>query len=156
MSRPNGHFCLSVRWWSSILSFPGDLFQFVTVKLIYRLFGPSFKLFLIVLVFLFCCVYIVVKSVFQLSCRRHCLQQGIKFITSMMNMFKGTVRPDEIGLHSKENLKHIFPKYQIPNTKFIFPKQIFIIQCGPSLPMGPKARVLALISVMPILISAVY
>ncbi len=37
----------------------------------------------------------------------------------------------------------------LPNTKFIFPKQIFIILCGPSLPMRPKARVLALISVMP-------
>jgi hypothetical protein len=44
----------------------------------------------------------------------------------------------------------------LPNTKFIFPKQIFIIPCGPSLPMRPKARVLALISVMPKLISAVY
>ncbi len=44
----------------------------------------------------------------------------------------------------------------LPNTKFRFPKQIFIIPCGPSLPMRPKARVLALISVMPKLISAVY
>jgi len=31
-----------------------------------------------------------------------------------------------------------------------------IILCGPSLPIKPKARVLALISVMPKLISAVY
>ncbi len=38
----------------------------------------------------------------------------------------------------------------LPSTKFIFPKQIFIIiPCGPSLPMSPKARVLALISIMP-------
>jgi hypothetical protein len=44
----------------------------------------------------------------------------------------------------------------LPNTQFIFPKQIFIILCGPSLPMRPKARVLALINVMPKLISAVY
>jgi hypothetical protein len=44
----------------------------------------------------------------------------------------------------------------LPNTKFIFLKQIFIILCCPSLPMRPKARVLALISVMPKLISAVY
>ncbi len=44
----------------------------------------------------------------------------------------------------------------LPNTKFIFPKQIFIILCGPSLPMRPKARVLALMSVKPKLISAVY
>jgi hypothetical protein len=44
----------------------------------------------------------------------------------------------------------------LPNIKFIFPKQIFIIPCGPFLPMRPKARVLALISVMPKLISAVY
>jgi hypothetical protein len=44
----------------------------------------------------------------------------------------------------------------LPNTKFIFPKQCFIILCGPSLPMRLKARVLALISGMPKLISAVY
>jgi hypothetical protein len=44
----------------------------------------------------------------------------------------------------------------LPNTKFIFPKQIFIILCGPSLLMRPKARVLALISVMPKRISAIY
>jgi hypothetical protein len=44
----------------------------------------------------------------------------------------------------------------LPNTIFIFLKQIFIILCGPSLPMRPKARVLALISVMPKLISSVY
>ncbi len=29
----------------------------------------------------------------------------------------------------------------LPNTKFKFPKQIFIILCGPSLPMRPKATV---------------
>ena len=44
----------------------------------------------------------------------------------------------------------------LPNTKFIFLKLIFIILCGPSLPMRPKASVLALISVMPKLISSVY
>jgi hypothetical protein len=44
----------------------------------------------------------------------------------------------------------------LPNTKFIFPKQIFIIPCGPSLKTRPKARVLALISIMPKLISVVY
>ncbi len=44
----------------------------------------------------------------------------------------------------------------LPNTQFIFPKQIFIILCGPSLPMRPNARVLALISVMPKFLSAVY
>jgi hypothetical protein len=36
----------------------------------------------------------------------------------------------------------------LPNTKFIIPKQIFIILCGLSLPMRPKARVLAQISVI--------
>ncbi len=93
MSRPNGHFCLSVRWRSCKLSFPGDLFQFVTVADI-LLFGPLFILFLIVLLFVFL-LHIVVESV---SCRRHWIQQGIKFITSIMNMFKGNVRPDGIGL----------------------------------------------------------
>jgi hypothetical protein len=44
----------------------------------------------------------------------------------------------------------------LPNTKFIFPKQIFIILCGPSLPMRPKDKLLALISVMLKLINAVY
>ncbi len=60
----------------------------------------------------------------------------------------------------KENLKHIFPKSQYRDLaskyQIHIPKQIFTIPCGPSLPMRPKARVLALISVMPKLISAVY
>ncbi len=61
------------------------------------------------------------------------------------------------ALHSKENSKHNpNSATTLPNTKFIFPKQIFVILCGPSLPMRPKARVLALISIMPKLISAVY
>jgi hypothetical protein len=42
------------------------------------------------------------------------------------------------------------------NTKLIFQKQSFIILCGQSLPMRPKARVLALISVMPKLLCAEY
>ncbi len=37
----------------------------------------------------------------------------------------------------------------LPNTKFIFPKLIFIVLCGLYLPMRTKARVLALISFLP-------
>jgi hypothetical protein len=63
-------------------------------------------------------------------------------------------------LHSKENLKHIFPKSQLRDLaskyQIHIPITNFIILCGPSLPMSPKARVVALISVMPKLISAVY
>ncbi len=45
----------------------------------------------------------------------------------------------------------------LPNTKFIFPKQIFILNiCCLSLPMRQKALVLALISVMHKLLCAVY
>ncbi len=44
----------------------------------------------------------------------------------------------------------------LPNTKLIFLKQIFILLCGQSLPMRPKATELALISIMPKLLCAEY
>jgi hypothetical protein len=96
-----------------------------------------------------------------MQCLRVCFKggRGCMFLT-LQNKTTCTEYP-----HSKENFKHIFPTTYIPyphsatslpNTKFIFPKQFFIILCGPSLPERPKARVLALISVMHKLISAVY
>ncbi len=63
--------------------------------------------------------------------------------------------------HTLKRIRNIYSQIpnratSLPNTKFIFPKQIFRIPCGPSLPMRPKARVMALISVMSKLISSVY
>jgi hypothetical protein len=57
-------------------------------------------------------------------------------------------------IHTLKRIRNIYSQNpnsatSLPNTKFIFPKQIFIIPCGPSLQMRPKARVLALISIMP-------
>ena len=83
------------------------------------------------------------------------------FLGALLGIEVSRVRARHKCFHTLTRIQNIYSQNPIsatslPNTKFIFLKQIFIILCGPSLPMRPKARVLALISVMPKLISAVY
>ena len=76
--------------------------------------------------------------------------RSIRYLT--FSYFWGQHSPSELVRGSTLLRERVFPKTHsptsLPNIKFIFPKQIFIILCGLSLPRRPKTRVLALICVM--------
>ncbi len=103
------------------------------------------------------------KLLAELSCKN--LKQNIFVNANQQTLCKNSlenriaINPD-LGPHSKENLKHVFlksqlrnlaSKYQIHNPKAKFDNSMWSV-----LPMRPKARVLALISVIHKLLCAVY